>query len=356
MLRGPLSLISWPELTIGKSTLFYSVLLLAVTSGDIGLAGFAQWLGLLSVMLVFGYLINDWADRAEDLAAGKRNAFQKIPSFAGPPILVCLLAAAAAFGFRLCPDKRSASLLAAQLVTAAAYSMKPLRLKTRGFWGLAADVAGQFVLPMGLILQSLPFARASDWIFLQSLMLVHGFCLELGHQRSDRKNDLVSGTQTMGTGLSPGALTSAYRWLLLAQGPLFVVFPFYLMGRMLVTAAAGPQAWLLITPMMWVLSALVISTMRHLHRARTYLGEYDPYFASRGTATDRLYMEFPNLFMPVYLSATIVPLLTHDWRYVPLGFLWARLSFILCPNRLFVRRLLNFLWPPELSLSPTAQV
>lgn len=153
-------------------------------------------LGALASGAAFVSLLNDWSDRDEDAAAGKRNRLAgRSRVFAASAIGVSLLTGAA-IGFLLPPDPIVLSTYGAAWLAFLCYSVPPLRFKARGGWGLLADAAGSSLFP-AILAARLAGAEDIAW-----LALVAAFALAFGvrgiawHQIGDEAADRKAGVST----------------------------------------------------------------------------------------------------------------------------------------------------------------
>lgn len=150
----------------------------------------------VSAFLAFGYLINDYSDREEDLQAGKRKAVCFVPA----PLTVAVLVALTLVGLLLAAAPASFSptalaLAAATYLLGASYSIPVLRLKERGVWGVVCSSFAQRGTPILVagLLFDLPWVVTFDWVLLSFL---NGLRYILVHQMMDRENDEITGTRT----------------------------------------------------------------------------------------------------------------------------------------------------------------
>lgn len=145
----------------------------------------------------FGYGVNDIADRRADERAGKTNRAAQVSLVsrtlfllftAGGALTLCLLWAgdAAAPGF-----------LVVGLVMALAYSVRPIRLKERGVWGLVAAAAAQWGLPILAVSAAEPggWLRPAAWL-LSALGLAIGVRWMAVHQLQDAAADRRADVRT----------------------------------------------------------------------------------------------------------------------------------------------------------------
>jgi len=133
---------------------------------------------------VFGHLANDVADRDCDRAAGRRTAAARLaPATAAVVLVMCAVAAIAALAVGDAPRPALGGGVLA-LGLAAAYSLRPVRLKAHGAVGLWGGAAAQRTLPMFVALAALGRIDAGGWALLLVAQLV-GLRWMLVHQLGD---------------------------------------------------------------------------------------------------------------------------------------------------------------------------
>ena len=164
--------------------------------------------GALIVGAVYVSVINDLTDIKEDAVAGKRNSMANLrPSLRVAIVTLCVLLAAL-FIFLIYPDFQAMSYQALSYLVFTLYSVRPIRLKKRGFWGVLCDASGAHLFPSLLITTNLIFyfGGNTNLILTSSIgiwALMYGLRGILWHQFVDRENDLKSGTNTFAANIKP---------------------------------------------------------------------------------------------------------------------------------------------------------
>jgi 4-hydroxybenzoate polyprenyltransferase len=195
------ALVWWPHLA---PPLVGIALFALGTAPDAGLWRLAAFVASLAGTAAFGYFLNDCTDIETDRRAGKRNFAALVPVVPRWGLLLALLLLGGAPWWWLAPAAPLAFgcwvLLVACLV---AYSVPPIRLKTRPVPGIFCDMAYGHLLP-GLLTLSL-FARpgqplsAGTWstvALLAFLLVLKGLRNILLHQLQDRAGDKRNGERT----------------------------------------------------------------------------------------------------------------------------------------------------------------
>ncbi|MEQ1727573.1 MAG: UbiA family prenyltransferase [Vicinamibacterales bacterium] len=182
-------------------------------------------------LAAFGYALNDYSDREVDLTAGKRTADSAPPAamhfrLVGVLLVVTLLALAPmAF--------QGISLLAGLTLTvlAVAYSMPPVRLKTRGIWGVLAAALAQWGTPILPLLSSGAAVTAGGAILL-TLGVSAGLRWMLIHQIQDAPADARTGVRTFTVAHGVDRASTVARVLVSVEAVLLLVWMGIDSGRM----------------------------------------------------------------------------------------------------------------------------
>jgi 1,4-dihydroxy-2-naphthoate octaprenyltransferase len=165
---------------------------------------------MLALVLGAAYVsvINDITDMEEDLAIGKKNRMAGVrPSLRWIfPVLALVFGAVYLASFY--PHWLIIALGVMPWVAFSSYSIPPVRLKKRGFWGVLADASGAHVFTSLFIVASMSYytGQAIDWIWFCAVgvwALCYGLRGILWHQFIDRDNDIRSGVRTFATEVEP---------------------------------------------------------------------------------------------------------------------------------------------------------
>jgi len=192
----------------------FAIAYATIIKGDAPLFEIVPWLVFLLIALVWGgayaHTLNDITDIEEDLACGKANRMAKIAEnrrwlipftcFLGGFVIFCF--------FIILGDYLSAVIYALPCISFTLYSLKPIRLKERGIWGLLADALGAHVFISLLMVSSMSFFSDKPidmmWFcFVGVWSLLYGLRGILWHQYFDRNNDLKTSSSTFATKTSP---------------------------------------------------------------------------------------------------------------------------------------------------------
>lgn len=210
------------------------------------LAAHARWDGLMTSWLViaftvvvlfnasFGYAINNLSDARVDAEAGKPNAFSQMATWKATVVVTVLMLggmATATLAFWSAPG--AIAWTALSFGAAAAYSVKPIRLKERGALGLAASSLAQRVIPLFIIFSALNAWTVTTAVFAVLAFLI-GVRFILIHQMHDLERDRSTGVATFLTARNIDFADKAI---------LRVVFPLELVFLSLLTAALTSAWW-----------------------------------------------------------------------------------------------------------------
>lgn len=186
----------------------------------------ALWAVFLLSSLIVGAIyvsvINDITDLDEDVASGKSNRIQQIPKQLRWIIPAICVLMGFVFGYFLYPDLLSCFLYFSSWIIFSLYSIKPIRLKNRGIWGVLADGCGSHVFTSLLMVSSITFITKGsiDWVWFSAVgvwSLMYGLRGILWHQFSDRENDLKVNLNTYASKIEPEKFKSNSIILLIVE-------------------------------------------------------------------------------------------------------------------------------------------
>ena len=342
-LRAGIKRFRWPEAVGGKISYLLLPLLLAASLNRISFSVFGGLVALLTVMGLFGYLVNDWCDCATDRSVGKANAFFSASPMTTGIIIGLMPLALFGLGFLCEFSSMSWFLLGFQTLASVAYSAPPLRLKNRGVSGLVCVLLAQYLLPMILMLAAVGETHFLVCGLLTGFITLNGFLLETGHQVWDVRNDVATRLNTAIRVWGPHRAAVWYH-----KG-----IPFLGAGIVLLPVGLTLTLWVKDSTTALILSALpmvVIAVLAGVAARKTYrsaTGPIDPYYQSRGDGMDRLYTYFPSAALPMYWLIVVIPFATQDWRFVALAPFWV---FFALPDHTFRFHTTEWrylLFPPE---------
>jgi len=151
-----------------------------------------------SLLLMGGYLINNYCDRFEDRGKGYREPrVQDEPGkvlFIGIICLVC----AAVILVSMSPNRSIVVVGAVQIAGGLAYSLPGPRLKERGGWGMLTAAAMQRIPGFLMVVLAFP-PRAAAAMAMTVWFLVVGLVFILEHQLADLADDKRAGVRTWAT-------------------------------------------------------------------------------------------------------------------------------------------------------------
>jgi 4-hydroxybenzoate polyprenyltransferase len=147
-----------------------------------------------AVATTYGYLANDLSDRRLDAIHGKPNVFLGDSTARSIVVVIVVFILANLLSLGFCSKSAFLTLWVVWLFMSTFYSLPPLRLKEKGFWGLVAVVPAQRILPALLAISVFGRFKELDTVILVCYAAVRGLMSDLQHQIDDF--DLDSGTKT----------------------------------------------------------------------------------------------------------------------------------------------------------------
>ncbi len=261
---------------------------------------FALFVVFAMLHSALGYVANDWGDRELDALHGKPNAFVSLSRAQGIMYLGALLALALLSGLPFVRRPMVLPLWIGWAFFALSYSLRPLRLKERGAWGLTVSSLAQWSLPILLTFAALNRFGGWDMLVFVVAVTISGATLEIAHQRWDRARDLSTQTGTLGSRTSVARLDRLYAVAILLDK--------IAIGAILVTVAAeiapvmvGPWSLSPGLPLLGIYAILCVATLYEASLASQRGELLDPYYSSHRSAAKLLHETLPNLIVPTYL-------------------------------------------------------
>ena len=161
-------------------------------------------LGLLLLWMVgaagFGYYLNNSFDVRQDLKAGKENQASK-HSVAMRIFILGLLLLIAYFPWMIMASFPGLLLVTLHIFTFVLYSVPPVRLKERGWAGIALDSIYAHLLPVLIVICAFSEPEIREWYLL--IFLIAAWQLLVGikniilHQLEDNERDKLAGVRTL---------------------------------------------------------------------------------------------------------------------------------------------------------------
>ena len=189
----------WHEYSTTKVPLIFApALYLMLREPQVTLASYVRFGCIViftTLYLAFGYMLNDYADREVDRKAGKTNLFGNLPRPMAWLFLLLTLIVGVVVLLPFCHQQSVVWSATLAYAAAAAYSLRPMRLKERGFLGLLTSAVAQRVLP-SLVLFAIYRHWNVDTAAFLALYAVIGLRWILIHQILDEANDRKAGVRT----------------------------------------------------------------------------------------------------------------------------------------------------------------
>jgi 4-hydroxybenzoate polyprenyltransferase len=322
----------WRDWGPGKVTLLCSLCFYIATAYRLSFGTFALtfvlFLLFASAQSAAGFVLNDWGDRDLDRKQGKPNVFNEWPYREGVVGLTVMLGVALATGLPFITRPAFALLWGVWMAAAAAYSLEPLRFKTRGLLGLAVSFTAQWSLPVFIAFAAFERLGGLDMWGLALALTVSGATLEIAHQRYDRWRDAGAQAHTFAVSLST-RIDHIYA-IAVALDKLAIGLVVALVALSL-TSLGSVWSLVLAGGVMAIYLALLALTLPAALRAIGGGTIQDPYYSEGRSAAQLLHQTLPNFVLPMTLAfaATlrmpqygIVLVLFGIWRIILGGADW----------------------------------
>jgi len=260
---------------------------------------FILYLGFAVIHSALGYVVNNFGDRVVDGLQGKNNPFQKLTQSQGLAILAAMAALAFLSGLPFINRSYFLWLWILWAFFALSYSLKPIRLKERGKWGLAISATAQWTLPVMLTFAAFGRFGKADMIVFVCANTISGATLEIAHQRWDRSRDRETNTKTFGVQTDNTKLDRIYRTALFLDKVAI--------GSILVTVLVYCSAlsFLLCLPLLSAYIVLLTISIREISQASRLGMILDPYYSSTRSANKFLHETVPNFLIPSFVLMLI---------------------------------------------------
>ncbi|MCL0034102.1 UbiA family prenyltransferase, partial [Thermodesulfovibrionales bacterium] len=194
-------LIRWDEWNISKLSLiflvFYYLTFTVSAKGWYIIAIFFNLVGYFCVYMAFGYVINDYSDRAIDKVVGKKKLQFEIPSSRIKLLLFGLCLGGVMISFPLWQKNYMVlSLIIVMYMLAMFYSIPPIRFKERKWLSPIIASLTQRTFPI-LLCFAIFRQFETDTILFALLSLIIGVRWLIVHQIKDYNNDVAANVKTL---------------------------------------------------------------------------------------------------------------------------------------------------------------
>jgi 4-hydroxybenzoate polyprenyltransferase len=209
-------------------------------------------------------IINDITDAEEDARSGKANRLVDKPVWLRTALVAAPLAIGVFFVFLWRDDVPLVFAYLAAWIAFSLYSCPPFRLKTRGFWGIAADASGAHLFPT--LVAALLCLRATGgnvervWLLaVAAWAFACGLRGILWHQLWDLENDRNASVKTFALQHSPGKVVRLARYIVLPIEAAALCTLFWRMGPVIPTIFAVLYAlYLSLKVRFWRLAVIIV--------------------------------------------------------------------------------------------------
>lgn len=278
---------------------------------------------LIAVVGSYVNLLNDFCDQEEDRISGKTNRMLGRSSlFKVIALVACIVPGLLAAGL-LIQMPIALGIYLGIWVVFTAYSVPPVRLKQRGFWGVLADAFGAHVLPQLFAVTFIIYATGKTtptlWVlFISIWALASGLRGILWHQLIDFENDSTAQVNTFAVASSPITLELLGKW---------VVFPVEIATFAVLLILAN-------NVLVWAFLVLYLATewLRH-YFWQINIVIVKPRQNNWHDLSDRLVLiEYYDVFYPLaflgtavwHSSVSLIILGVHGFLYAGRIWLWLR--------------------------------
>lgn len=194
-------------------------------------------LASLGFYLIYGVLVNDYFDIPTDKKAGDHREIHNLPEIYVIFIMIILVSLNYALIFIYINQNIFTIVFSSAYILATLYSAPPLRLKSRGLYGIIINMLIEQTLPVFLIAEFFHFFPI-DVLFLLMLVSLRQLELILIHQYVDYEGDQQSGVRTFAVEIGArktliilqylqpivALLYVVFSIIIILKNPLFIVF------------------------------------------------------------------------------------------------------------------------------------
>lgn len=259
----------------------------------------------------YGYLINDLADKELDALHGKSNTFEE-DSTAKALFIVGLSFFVSVFlGLRFAGNPFFLILWLSWALIATSYSVKPIRLKERGAWGLYPVVVAQRALPVLIIFSAFKHGDLWDLVLFTGYIFFRGLSSDLNHQIADYQRDRTSGTETYAVKAGQDKTLGLFRMSLYLERALFglCLLAMYVNLR--------DMTWYGISPMLVLFLAYLVlyGFLEYSVFGKEWDNSQNPFVPDSKNVFQFMHHSFPSVVLPFML---LLLMASQSWTFVPL--------------------------------------
>jgi 4-hydroxybenzoate polyprenyltransferase len=312
-------------------TMFYLILKQSLFSMHT-IGQFVVFLIFISLVSIYGYLINDLFDMEIDRIHGKKNVFEKTGRSWGGLVVFLVFSVGILFGSAFLLKDYFPYLLVLIYSFATFYSAPPVRFKERGIAGLFIAFLTQYPIPIMMVFSAFDsFATIDMWGFVL-FATVSGAALIIGHQRYDLQRDRSTRTKTFAVRAGNTIVDRIYEvFVFLDMISMFGIM--VIMGIELRRADIYGRSMVMLPPLFVYLLLALVATKKIIDE-KTHL--VDPYYVEgRNDIFNLTYSLFPDFALPFYLSCVAC---IHYPIFLVCAAIFLLLTFVNFPRA-------NFVWP-----------
>lgn len=258
--------------------------------------------GSLILIAIYASIINDLTDLKIDIACGKSNMMQRLPSILRVALTLVSLGMVLLAGYFVYPRIYAVIFYFCIALAISLYSFPPVRLKKRGILGVISCAFAEHMFPSLFAVTIIFYFSYIDinWALLTSagtLSFLYGVRSILWHQFLDKENDLKSGVNTFASNVDAHS--------------------FKLKARIIMAMELIALASILFLLNLWIsYVALIIYFIFILCRQRQFKSEIILVISPKNQHFQILMLDFYTIFFP--LSLLIYAALTQSRGWIAL--------------------------------------
>ncbi len=297
----------WREWGPGKLSLLWGLSIYIALAYELAfekyLITFLVFLPFAAAQAALGHVVNEWSDRELDRRQFKRNAFNGMTQLECILSISLVLVAAIITGLPFIPRPGVMMLWLVWAVLMAAYSLEPLRLKTKGLVGLLVLLAAQWFLPVLITFAVFEAPAGVEMWVLAAAITVSGASLEISRQQANRTRQMITGTGTFVAGISDADMDQLKI--------IFHILDKLAIGLVIAVAVSTLEnssgSWFLMLSAILALpyALLVLVTLRNMVRRKESVAVSEKHLVEDDTSTALLHEAFVVFAMPVVAGTAL---------------------------------------------------
>ena len=279
----------------------YCVLLTYIAFSAINLSNYLlkdllYILFFITIHLILEYVTNNWGDLGSEINKRQPNIFKNMSYFSSMFLFIFLLTVSVLSGLHFIYKPYFVIIWIIWTFIIAAYSLKPFRLKEKGFISIIFLTLAQWTLPTILIFTAVNQINDYNLLLFVIAFSIRGMTREIGFQRNERIYNLFSTTKTFALKTNPKKLDQLYKTLLFFDKLLLGIITF-----IFITIINNQFNITIIILLLVFYIILFIFSYIEIRKAIIKYQLLDPYFSSQKNVNKFLHKTYPNLILPTLL-------------------------------------------------------